>query len=119
MSFASATLRLPWASPDDLLHERGLVVVAPHPDDETLGCGGLLAGASRADRLRHVVFLTDGERSHPGTGEDLAAIRRTEAMVATAYLGLAPSQLSFLGLPDSGLATLQEEDRAWAMHAGG
>jgi len=95
----------------DVFGERGLLLVAPHPDDETLGCGGLLGWASRYCRPRHVVFLTSGEQSHPGTALDIATIRCAEAKAAAAQLGLAPEQLSFLGLPDAGLASMPHDDR--------
>lgn len=42
-----------------------LVVLAAHPDDETLGCGGLLADAARAGADITVLLATDGEASHP------------------------------------------------------
>lgn len=114
MTYAQAMQELPLMAPEELLRERGLVVIAPHPDDETLGCGGLLAWASQSDLLRHVVFLTSGERSHPAM-HDLAAIRRLEATIAAAYLGLTPAHLSFLGLPDAGLLSLGEQERLCAM----
>lgn len=84
-----------------------LVVLAAHPDDETLGAAGLLALASRAGWSVDVVAATDGESSHPDspthTSQQLAARRRAEARHAVGLLapeaGLHP-----LGLPDSGLA---------------
>ena len=112
MTYARAMRELPLITPGELLRERGLVVIAPHPDDETLGCGGLLAWASRSNRSRHVVFLTSGERSHPTL--DLAPIRRLEATIAAANLGLRPAHLSFLGLPDGGLLSLDDEARLCA-----
>ncbi|GMM92280.1 PIG-L deacetylase family protein [Qipengyuania sp. MTN3-11] len=42
-----------------------LLVVAPHPDDETLGCGMALAAASAGGRQVAILLLTDGEGSHP------------------------------------------------------
>ena len=116
MTYAQAMRQLPLATPETLLAHRGLIVVAPHPDDETLGCGGLLAWAARGDVLRHVVFLTNGEGSHPDTARDIAAIRRAEAMLAASHLGLTPAHLSFMGLPDTGLPTLGGEQRLWATH---
>lgn len=116
MSYALAAQRLPMASMDELLGARGVVVIAPHPDDEALGCGGLLAWASQRGIVRHVVYLTSGEQSHPGTTQDLAGIRRAEAVVAAASLGLAPAQLRFLGLPDTGLPMLPDDERYRATH---
>ncbi len=88
-----------------------MVVVAPHPDDETLGCGGLIAlHASRGDPVR-IVFLTDGEASHGGhpvlTREALGAQRRHEALSALAVLGDASSiAVDFFGAPDGQLDRL-------------
>jgi LmbE family N-acetylglucosaminyl deacetylase len=116
MTYALATRNLSVTSLENVIGERSIVVVAPHPDDETLGCGGLLAWASRQGVLSHVVFLTSGEQSHPGTSHNLANIRRAEAVVASASLGLSPGQLSVLGLPDAGLLTLSDESRHWTTH---
>jgi LmbE family N-acetylglucosaminyl deacetylase len=113
MTFAEAAGRLPIVAPESLFAERGLVVVAPHPDDETLGCGGMLAWAAEQGCLVHVVFLTDGERSHPDAKVDLRRIRRGEALLAATRLGLLPQNISFLGLPDAGLQMLGELDVAW------
>ncbi len=113
MTFAEAAGKLPIVSPESLFAERGLVVVAPHPDDEALGCGGMLAWAAEQGCLVHVVFLTDGERSHPDAKVDLRRIRRGEALLAATRLGLLPQNISFLGLPDAGLQTLGDLDIAW------
>ncbi len=57
-----------------------VVVLAAHPDDETLGAGGLLSKAARSGIRVTVVVATYGEASHPGstthTAERLAALRR-------------------------------------------
>ncbi|WP_194836070.1 PIG-L deacetylase family protein [Nocardia sp. XZ_19_369] len=46
---------------------RHLIVVAPHPDDEVLGVGGLIALARSRGLPVTVVTVTDGEASHPGS----------------------------------------------------
>ncbi|MGH9094569.1 MAG: PIG-L deacetylase family protein [Acidimicrobiales bacterium] len=83
---------------------RRALVVAPHPDDETIGCGGTLAGlAARGTDVR-VVIATSGEASvaAPGAGASAtAAARRAEATAACAVLGVPPP--TFLGLPDGAL----------------
>lgn len=83
-----------------------LVVVAAHPDDETMGAGGLIRRVHAMGGTVTVVVATDGEASHPRsvshTRTDLRAIRRAE--VTRAVRALAPSaQVHFLGLPDGGL----------------
>jgi LmbE family N-acetylglucosaminyl deacetylase len=95
-----------------------LLVVAPHPDDETLGCGGLIARQAAAGRRVHVLFVTDGEASHQGhpTLEPsvLARQRQEEAIAALAELGVASprSAATFLGAPDGALGRLADDDRA-------
>ncbi|MEO7589359.1 MAG: bifunctional PIG-L family deacetylase/class I SAM-dependent methyltransferase [Arachnia sp.] len=84
-----------------------LVVVAAHPDDETLMAGGLLFDAHRLGITVDVVVATDGEASHPHspthTAHALVALRREE--VAAAISHLAPSAgLHCPGLGDGRLA---------------
>lgn len=83
-----------------------LIVLAAHPDDETLGAGGLIAMASARGIRVFVVMATDGDGSHPDSPtwerRDLARERRIE--LTRALDELAPgSALSFLGLPDGRL----------------
>jgi LmbE family N-acetylglucosaminyl deacetylase len=92
-----------------------LLVIAPHPDDETLGCGGLLLTRRRAGLPAAVLFLTDGAASHPGHPEhppaSIAALRKREAREAAAVLGLTPEALTFLDLPDGRLPHLDAPAR--------
>jgi len=80
------------------------LVLAPHFDDEVLGCGGLLAQLTAAGATVRVLFLTDG-----GGGREAVADRdgyrlrrRQEALAAAAVLGIAGCD--FLDLPDGALA---------------
>lgn len=63
------------------------LVLAPHPDDETLGAGALIAHSASQDRLGAIVFLTDGTGSHPEGTPRVAATRRSEARNAFGRLG--------------------------------
>jgi LmbE family N-acetylglucosaminyl deacetylase len=77
-----------------------LLVVAAHPDDEVLGCGGVLARESASGRLVHVLILADGETSRAG-GEAALSSRREAAYAAADVLGVA--SVNFLNMPDNQL----------------
>jgi LmbE family N-acetylglucosaminyl deacetylase len=86
---------------------RRLVVLAAHPDDETLGAGGLIATASGRGLQVDVVVMTAGEGSHPDSpthdAERLARRRRLEIVAALAEL--APTaRAHLLSFPDGGLS---------------
>ena len=80
---------------------RRVLVLAPHQDDETLGCGGMIRIRRDEGAVVHVAFLTDGMTS--GAGEELVGVRRNEAESAMALLGVDGSQVTFLGFPDGAL----------------
>lgn len=63
------------------------LVLAPHPDDETLGAGALIAHSASKGRLGAIVFLTNGTGSHPEGTPRVAATRRSEARNAVGRLG--------------------------------
>lgn len=87
------------------------VVVAPHPDDEILSCGGLLHLLARAGRAILLVAVTDGEGSHAGSSEwpveRLRATRPRESLAALACLGIGAPHLVRLGVPDGGVTAAQ------------
>ena len=89
-----------------------VVVVAPHPDDEVLGCGGTLSLLARAGHDIEIVSLTDGEGSHQGslawTPTLLARQRRGERAEGLERLGLT-SRAQEMGLPDGGIAPRERE----------
>src|SRR6266568_3565459 len=80
------------------------VIIAPHQDDETLGCGGLIALRSQRGGSTRIVYLTDGSGSHLGhpvfSPAAIATQRRIEAQAATTLLGLKPEQLTFIDARD-------------------
>lgn len=81
-----------------------VLVVAPHPDDETLGCGGSIAGHAAAGRRVGIAFLTSGERGSPTVApQNLGPVREREAVAAALALGVPASRLRFLRLPDGGI----------------
>jgi len=83
-----------------------VVVIAPHQDDETLACGGLLALLA-GTRDVHVVFATDGSRSpieaNGGANTELVSVREEEARSACALLGVPRAHAHFLRFPDGAL----------------
>lgn len=89
--------------------ERSCLVLAPHPDDETLGCGGVIMQKLAAGARVEVVVATDGGASHlddparKTSRQDLVAMREQETRLACAELGLAAEHVSFLGFPDGAL----------------
>ncbi len=95
---------LPFADLDEIIGGATALVLAPHPDDESLGCGGLIAEACASGRPPAVAVLTDGAMSHPSSRSHppsrLRALPRAEARAAIAALGLGSERLHFLDVPD-------------------
>ncbi len=79
------------------------VIVAPHPDDETLACGGLIVFLRRRGVPVRIVAVTDGEAAYPD-GAGLATVRTEEQTAALAELGVTPDHIVRLQLRDSNLA---------------
>lgn len=79
-----------------------VLVLAPHPDDETMGCGGTLAlHAAQQDPI-HALFVCSGIQGDPDgyfPRESVTAIREEEARAAGAVLGI--ERFTFLGYPDN------------------
>jgi LmbE family N-acetylglucosaminyl deacetylase len=87
--------------PLNIEHCPALILVAAHPDDETLGLGATAVKLAERGVPVQVVAATDGEAAYPqgsGDREKLARARRDELIAAAARLGLA--RPIFLGIPD-------------------
>jgi LmbE family N-acetylglucosaminyl deacetylase len=86
--------------------KRSAVVFSPHPDDETLSCGGTLAKKKLAGADVKVYFMTDGGRSHPDliSEAEMAQIRAAEAVAACRVLGFSRGDVFFLGFRDGALS---------------
>jgi LmbE family N-acetylglucosaminyl deacetylase len=102
-------------SPEQVATPQSAMIFAPHPDDETLGCGGLIALKRVQGAQVWVVLLTNGEASYlydrtanPAT---LPQTRLQEAQRAMAILGVPSSHLVCLNQPDGQLNTLSEVQR--------
>jgi LmbE family N-acetylglucosaminyl deacetylase len=92
-----------------------IVIVAPHPDDEVLGAGGLIQQALAAGADVRVIYLTNGDHNQVAfklvkldlhlSGPEYLVFgekRRKEAIAAAGQLGLPADHLTFLGYPDWG-----------------
>ena len=90
------------------------LIIAPHQDDESLGCGGTIFLLRKLKIPVHVVFVSDGSMSHPNSksypAEELIALRETESINALKILGVESSEISFLRLKDSKLPTSEKDD---------
>ena len=97
------------------LRELSTVVIAPHQDDESLACGGIIARKRNEGLPVHVIFITDGSASHPNhprlAPADIATLRAEEAMRAMSYLGVERSAVHFLREPDGTLGSIAPERR--------
>jgi len=95
-------------------HDR-ILVLAPHPDDESLCCGGIIQQATTMGLPVRVVFLTYGDSNQwsflvyrkrpvfsPKVARQMGLVRHKEALAASKALGLSPEHLTFLGYPDFG-----------------
>jgi LmbE family N-acetylglucosaminyl deacetylase len=84
------------------------MIVAPHQDDETLGCGGLIALKRERGAAVQAVFLTDGSAAtnqEPGKGQNaFTQMRKQEALAALKILGVDEASVFFLDMPDSHLS---------------
>ncbi|MCW2291954.1 LmbE family N-acetylglucosaminyl deacetylase [Pseudomonas sp. BIGb0408] len=91
------------------------VIVSPHPDDEILGCGGLLQLLAREQRQVLLISVTDGGASHPDSGywtpQRLSVVRPLESADALKRLGLPLNQMQWVhgGFPDTGVAAREHE----------
>lgn len=85
------------------------LVAAPHPDDETLGCGGAIALLRSLGCNLRVLVISDGTLSHPHSRQypapKLRALRETESLSALAILGVEATAVTFLRLPDGSIPT--------------
>jgi len=90
---------------------KNVVIFAPHPDDEVLGCGGTIAKKLAEGYNVFVIFMTDGRYGLKEVGIDknpdpleLKTIRKEEALKAAKILGLNEENLFFLDIEDKSLS---------------
>jgi LmbE family N-acetylglucosaminyl deacetylase len=75
-----------------------ILIVSPHPDDETLGTAGYVLQAKAAHASVHIVLATDGNK------HGLKDVRHQEIIQAAAKLGLSETDITFLDFPDGNLS---------------
>jgi LmbE family N-acetylglucosaminyl deacetylase len=95
-----------------------ILVFAPHPDDESLGCAWIILQAVSAGKRVHVVLFTNGDGFPIAASTvlkkapeslvaldylELGRVRQQEVLTAVATLGLSPADVTFLSFPDAGL----------------
>lgn len=87
-----------------------VLVLAPHPDDETLGCGGTIALYVLNGAAVHSAIISDGGKiAHEFEDEDIniVTMRKKESLAAAKILGT--QQTHFLGYPDGELRKYKDE----------
>jgi LmbE family N-acetylglucosaminyl deacetylase/GT2 family glycosyltransferase len=95
----------PFVPPQEL--PKRVLVVAPHPDDEVFGCGGLLAWHGQLGATVRILVLSDGAAGDPGKrDEHIVATRQRESLAAGRVLGLADYR--FLDLRDGHLGSVPD-----------
>ena len=85
-----------------------VIVVAAHPDDDVLGCGGAIARHARDGERVEIVYLADGvtaRETHGGARDDAALSRRRSAAVRAAGV-LGATDVVFGDLPDNRMDTV-------------
>ena len=91
---------LPEVSAADLADWGRTLVVAPHPDDESLGCGGTIALLRELRQQVFVLVMSDGTLSHPNSQKyppaRLRALRENELRAALEILGVPATHATFL-----------------------
>ncbi len=95
---------LPLEMTEKVLNFGKTLVVAPHPDDESLGCGGAIALLREFEREVRVLVLSDGTLSHPNSAkfppEKLRELREKEMLDALEILGVPSERVSFFRYRD-------------------
>ena len=81
----------------------GILIVAPHPDDDVIIAAGVVYRAHQRGEEVHVVYVTSGDAN----GVKLATVRQAEAVEGQRRLGTPEDHLIFLGYPDGGLGAIR------------
>ena len=89
------------------------LIVAPHADDESLGCGGVISLLRKYGQLVYILLLSDGTLSHPNSKayplEKLRDLREKELLDAAEILRVPPENIIFCRYPDRNVPTIHSE----------
>ncbi len=95
-----------------------VLIVAPHPDDEVIGCGGLIARLVAEGRTPHIIVMTGGEGSHRGccsiAADEIKTARRELTDKALRLLSVDREFIHYLDFPDGGIPSGMENGE-WRM----
>lgn len=96
-----------------------VLILAPHPDDEVIGCSGVIQHAQKAHATVEIAYMTNGDHNEfafivyekrltfrRGEFIHMGQIRRNEAACSSKLFGVKQNSLIFLGYPDFGLFPL-------------
>jgi N-acetylglucosamine malate deacetylase 1 len=93
--------------------QKPTLIISPHQDDETLGCGGVIALKRDQNVSVHVAFVTDGAASHVWHPEfaqgEIAPVRQQESLEALQILGVPCENVHFLNQPDGQLKWIETD----------
>lgn len=106
-----------WGRELKIMNNDRVLIVAPHPDDEILACGGIIQKCVLNNIKVFVMYITDGENNKlsllslkelwkkalPNRFISLGEIRKRESINACKILGLKKENLFFLDYPDGGI----------------
>jgi LmbE family N-acetylglucosaminyl deacetylase len=95
-------------SSEQIIEAQNAIIFSPHPDDATLGCGGVISRRLREGKETHIVYMTDGRNSHLLTSGikdnptplQLKGLRKDEAQNAQQILGNKTESLHFFDIED-------------------
>jgi len=85
-----------------------ILIIAPHPDDEVIGCGGIIARKAKIGQTPHIIFMTGGEESHHWCcsveNSDITRVRRGLTRLALKQLGVNKEFIHELNFPDGSIS---------------
>lgn len=94
-----------------IVTNNSILVIAPHPDDETFGCGGLITQKIQDGADVYILFLTNGENSLPTLSQELIMDnRRQSAFNAVKAMGVSETNVLWMDLPDGSIPRLGSDD---------